>query len=71
MAQIQEKTRVAGSMLWALLRPVVLILGGLLMLLMLALLTLSGCAKEGAALGVIGGADGPTAIIVTGPSSPK
>lgn len=42
MAHIQEKTRVAGSMLWALLRPVVLILGGLLMLLMLALLSMWG-----------------------------
>ncbi|MBQ8376246.1 MAG: hypothetical protein IJX33_04235 [Akkermansia sp.] len=39
MAHIQEKTRVAGSMLWALLRPVVVVLGGLLMLLMLVLLS--------------------------------
>ncbi|MBP3499170.1 MAG: hypothetical protein J6J97_03670 [Akkermansia sp.] len=42
MAHIQEKTRVAGSMLWALLRPVVVVLGGLLMLLMLALLSMWG-----------------------------
>ena len=42
-----------------------------LFLLMLALLTLSGCTKDDVSLGVIGGADGPTAIIVTGPASPK
>ena len=37
----------------------------LLLLCLLALL-LSGCAER-ASVGVIGGADGPTAIIVTGP----
>lgn len=42
MAGIQENCRVAGSMLWALLRPVIVILGGLLMLLMLALLSMWG-----------------------------
>lgn len=39
MPVIKEKNCLADSLLWALLRPVVLILGGLLMLLMLVLLT--------------------------------
>lgn len=36
-----------------------------LTLLALVLSFLTGCAKESAAVGVIGGADGPTAIIVS------
>lgn len=42
MAEARENLRVAGSMLWALLRPVMVILGGLLMLLMLVLLGMWG-----------------------------
>ena len=38
----------------------------LLLLCALAALLLSGCAER-ASVGVIGGADGPTSIIVTGP----
>lgn len=38
----------------------------LLLLLCLMALLLSGCA-ENVALGVIGGADGPTAMIISGP----
>lgn len=42
MPVIKEKTCLADSLLWALVRPVVLILGGLIMLLMLALLSMWG-----------------------------
>ena len=31
---------------------------------------LTGCAKESASVGVIGGADGPTAVMVSGPILP-
>ena len=37
-------------------------------LLALVLSFLTGCAKESASIGVIGGADGPTAIMVSGPN---
>ena len=40
----------------------------LLLLCALTVLLLSGCAER-AAVGVIGGADGPTTIIITGPGS--
>ena len=35
-------------------------------LLCLPLFLLSGCGKEAASIGIIGGADGPTAIFLTG-----
>ena len=31
---------------------------------------LTGCAKESASIGIIGGADGPTAVMVSGPILP-
>ena len=40
-----------------------------LALLALVLSFLTGCAKESASVGVIGGADGPTAIMVSGGSA--
>lgn len=39
-------------------------------LLALALSFLTGCAKESAAVGIIGGADGPTSVMVAGPVLP-
>ena len=39
-------------------------------LLALVLSFLTGCAKESASIGVIGGADGPTSIMVSGPILP-
>ena len=36
----------------------------------LVLSFLTGCAKESASIGVIGGADGPTAVMVSGPILP-
>ena len=39
-------------------------------LLALVLSFLTGCAKESASIGVIGGADGPTAVMVSGPILP-
>ena len=36
----------------------------------LALSFLTGCAKESAAVGIIGGADGPTSVMVSGPVLP-
>ena len=39
-------------------------------LLALMLSVLTGCAKESASVGVIGGADGPTAVMVSGPVLP-
>lgn len=39
-------------------------------LLALALSFLTGCAKESASVGVIGGADGPTSVMVSGPILP-
>ena len=35
-------------------------------LLCLPLFLLTGCGKEAASIGIIGGADGPTAIMLTG-----
>lgn len=40
-----------------------------LTLLALVLSFLTGCAKESASVGVIGGADGPTTIMVSGGSA--
>ena len=39
-------------------------------LLALALSFLTGCAKKSASVGVIGGADGPTSVMVSGPMLP-
>ena len=39
-------------------------------LLTLVLSFLTGCAKESASIGVIGGADGPTSVMVAGPVLP-
>ena len=39
-------------------------------LLALVLSFLTGCAKESASIGVIGGADGPTSVMVSGPVLP-
>ena len=39
---------------------------GILSILFFLVLCLSGCSNEAASIGVIGGADGPTAIFVTG-----
>ena len=39
-------------------------------LLALVLTFLTGCAKESASIGVIGGADGPTSVMVSGPVLP-
>ena len=39
-------------------------------LLALVLSFLTGCAKESASVGVIGGADGPTSVMVSGPVIP-
>ena len=39
-------------------------------LLALVLSFLTGCAKESASIGVIGGADGPTSVMVAGPVLP-
>ena len=39
-------------------------------LLALALSFLTGCAKESASVGIIGGADGPTSVMVSGPILP-
>ena len=39
-------------------------------LLALVLTFLPGCAKEAASIGVIGGADGPTSVMVSGPVLP-
>ena len=36
----------------------------------LALSFLTGCAKESASVGIIGGADGPTSVMVSGPILP-
>ena len=36
----------------------------------LVLTFLTGCAKESASIGVIGGADGPTSVMVSGPVLP-
>ena len=36
----------------------------------LALSFLTGCAKESASVGIIGGADGPTSVMVSGPVLP-
>ena len=36
----------------------------------LVLSFLTGCAKESASIGVIGGADGPTSVMVSGPVLP-
>ena len=36
----------------------------------LVLSYLTGCAKESAAVGIIGGADGPTSVMVSGPILP-
>ena len=39
-------------------------------LLALVLSFLTGCTKESASVGVIGGADGPTSVMVSGPILP-
>ena len=39
-------------------------------LLALVLTFLTGCAKESASIGVIGGEDGPTSVMVSGPVLP-
>ncbi|MBO4950648.1 MAG: sodium ion-translocating decarboxylase subunit beta [Clostridia bacterium] len=39
-------------------------------LLALVLSFLTGCTKESASVGVIGGADGPTSVMVSGPVLP-
>lgn len=39
-------------------------------LLALVLSFLTGCAKESESVGVIGGADGPTSVMVSGPVLP-
>ena len=36
----------------------------------LVLSFLTSCAKESASVGIIGGADGPTAVMVSGPALP-
>ena len=36
----------------------------------LVLSFLTGCAKESTAVGIIGGADGPTSIMISGPDIP-
>ena len=42
----------------------------MLALLAVVLSFLTGCAKESASIGVIGGADGPTSVMVSGPVLP-
>ncbi len=42
----------------------------ILPILALVLSFLTGCAKESASVGVIGGADGPTSVMVSGPVLP-
>lgn len=39
-------------------------------MLALALSFLTGCVKESASVGVIGGADGPTSVMISGPVLP-
>ena len=42
----------------------------IILLFVLVLSFLSGCAKESASVGIIGGSDGPTSVIVSGPVLP-
>ena len=42
----------------------------MLTLLAVVLSFLTGCAKESASVGIIGGADGPTSVMVSGPILP-
>ena len=42
----------------------------ILPILALVLSFLTGCVKESASIGVIGGADGPTSVMVSGPVLP-
>ena len=42
----------------------------ILPILALVLSFLTGCVKESASVGVIGGADGPTSVMVSGPVLP-